>query len=367
VSIAKVAQFAGVSTSTVSRVINAHPSVAPATKRSVREAIEHLGFTPLHKKIGRGEAGSTGKPVGTLGFFVLGADGARPAPGFFRLLQGVTAASEKHGVNVAVSFVSDLSQVPGKIEKSHFDGLLLHGELPPASIENHLKRIPSVWLMANRQRPTWGDQVMPENIVVGELAAWYLTQRGHRHLAYVGVGCNSWFVGVRILAFEHAAAEKEAAAIVLTIPESPADRLGQAPISNEIGEAIVDRLMQIAPKTTGLFVAEDRMLPAIYTALGRRGISIGPDKDIEIISCNYEQPHFLNLRPNPASIDIRPEAIGECGVNRLLWKIRHPDSGERMKIMIEPIVIEPAASLPESPPESETNHIRISVKQEELV
>jgi hypothetical protein len=54
-------------------------------------------------------------------------------------------------------------------------------------------------------------------------------------------------------------------------------------------------------------------------------------------------------------------------VNRLLWKIRHPDSGERMKIMIEPIVIEPAAPLPELPRNSETSHIRISVKQEELV
>lgn len=363
-SIAQVARLAGVSTSTVSRVLNAHPSVAPATKKSVRRAIEDLGFTPIQRRIGRGESASPIRPVGTLGFLVLGSDGTAPAPAFMRLLQGVTAASERHGVNLVFSFVSDLGQLPRKVEESHFNGLLLHGELPTGEIAERLKKIPAVWLMANRQRPTWGDQVMPENINVGELAASYLTQHGHEHLAYVGMGSNSWYIGVRILAFQHAAAEKGAESIVLTAPRGECDRLGQAPISAEAGEAIIARVLQTAPQTTGLFVAEDRMLPAIYAALARRGIQIG--KDIEIISCNYEQPHFLNLRPNPASIDIRPDVIGSCGVERLLWKIRHPDCRERLKIMIEPILIEPAAHA-DAPPAMHTNHIHVSIKEEELV
>src|ERR1700745_2236010 len=45
-SILDVAAAAGVSYQTVSRVINGHPSVRPATRELVLAAIEQLGFRP---------------------------------------------------------------------------------------------------------------------------------------------------------------------------------------------------------------------------------------------------------------------------------------------------------------------------------
>src|SRR5439155_12580425 len=55
-----------------------------------------------------------------------------------------------------------------------------------------LSRIPTVWLMGNRTRPGWGDQVLPEGFGIGELAAKYLLQRGHRHLAFFNLDRNHW-------------------------------------------------------------------------------------------------------------------------------------------------------------------------------
>jgi DNA-binding LacI/PurR family transcriptional regulator len=46
VTIKRVAQEAGVSTQTVSRVINNRPDVAPETRQRVQEVIEELSYHP---------------------------------------------------------------------------------------------------------------------------------------------------------------------------------------------------------------------------------------------------------------------------------------------------------------------------------
>ena len=46
VTIKDVAEVAGVSTQTVSRVINDRPDVADGTRQRVREIIERLGYRP---------------------------------------------------------------------------------------------------------------------------------------------------------------------------------------------------------------------------------------------------------------------------------------------------------------------------------
>jgi hypothetical protein len=49
----------------------------------------------------------------------------------------------------------------------------------------------------------------------------------------------------------------------------------------------------------------------------------------------------MGLTPTPAEIDIRVEAIGFRGVERLLWRIRNPGVRERMITAVDPAVIDP--------------------------
>ncbi len=46
IKLADVAKFAGISTSTVSRVLNNQPGISPSTRSNVREAIRSLGYKP---------------------------------------------------------------------------------------------------------------------------------------------------------------------------------------------------------------------------------------------------------------------------------------------------------------------------------
>ena len=342
-SLQQVAQLAGVSASTVSRVVNDHPAVAAGTAATVRQAMQALSFTPARR---RRSNGRDGRPNGThrataIAFLVFGNSSSKAAPAFERLLHGVSTAANDNNLDLMFSSVSDPAQLPARSLGREVGGLLLHGERPAAAIQARLRTLPTVWLMANRQRPQWGDQVMPDNTVIGEIAAKYLLGRGHRRLAYLGAGGGgAWSLGLRAFAFTQVARDAGADVHAFSADE-PAPDYRRSDGLTAVGESLVRQLAQVAPAPTGLFVAEDRLVPAVDRALRARGLRVGSGGDVEIVSCNNERPHLIGLHPQPATIDIRPDAIGRRGVEQLLWRMRNPDVPERVRHLVEPALIEP--------------------------
>jgi LacI family transcriptional regulator len=345
VSLQQVAQLAGVSTSTVSRVVNAHPAVAADTAASVRQAMLALSFTPAKRRRlnGRdGRAGGTNHRATAIAFLVFGTAGSKAAPAFERLLHGVSTAANDNDLDLMFSSVSDPAHLPARSLGREIGGILLHGERPAPAVAERLRPLPTVWLMANRQRPQWGDQVMPDNTVIGEIAAKYLLGRGHRRVAYLGAGGGgAWSLGLRAFAFAQVARDAGADVHAFSAAERTPDYRRSDGLA-AVAESLVGQLARVtAPAPTGLFVAEDRLVSAIDRALGARGLRVGPGGDVEIISCNNEQPHLIGLHPRPATIDIRPDAIGRRGVEQLLWRMRNPGVPERVRHLVEPALIEP--------------------------
>ena len=364
-SLQRVAQLAGVSTSTVSRVVHEHPSVASETASAVRAAMQRLSFTPAVRRPRNGHAHPNyngnareiRRPATALGFLILGTSGANAAPAFEALLRGVSAACNDNGLSLKIGFVSSASHAPQWLLGREVGGLLLHGDQPADMADERLRSLPAVWLMANRRRPTWGDQVMPNNAVIGDLAAKYLIRRGHRRLAHLGVGGGAWSLRLRSFAFQHAAEDAGATARIFDGPsgQSPWIPPGVAPAGdywNTDGLAaaadamVADLLAGGSLLATGLFVAEDRLLPLVDHALRARGIRSGPGGDVEIISCNNERPHHAGLQSPAAVIDIHPEAIGRRGVEQLCWRMRNRDLRERVRTMVDPTLVEPAEPSP---------------------
>ena len=71
VTIKDVAQAAGVSTQTVSRVINSRPDVSPNTRLRVKQVISDLGYSPnvLARSLSRGRTNTFGVVGYGLGYF----------------------------------------------------------------------------------------------------------------------------------------------------------------------------------------------------------------------------------------------------------------------------------------------------------
>ena len=340
-SISQVAKRAGVSSSTVSRVINNHPRVAPETIRSVRPAMQELGYSPSPTRPGPKPMSRTRRTTPNIAFLVLGGSRNRATPAFEELLRGVSTAAMQHDLDLTFHHVTDPTRLPGRAIEQ-LDGLLLHGAAPSAEVREKLKRLPTVWLMGGVRRPDWGDQALPDGYQVGELAARYLLDRGHKRLAFLNL--DGGHRALRLYGHSFTAAGHDAGAHV--------DRLEQRSEDNgeywhhhsaQSVERLVRQFLQLDPRPSGIFVAEDMQVASLQPALQAQGVKIERN-GVEIISCNNEQPYLVGLTPRPAVIDIRVEAIGRRAVDQLLWRLEHPDVPERMITAIEPLVIPPDAS-----------------------
>jgi LacI family transcriptional regulator len=341
-SITRVAKLAGVSSSTVSRVINNHPRVAPETVQSVRRAMKKLNYTPSDRRPGPKPTNRFRSGTGTanIAFLVFGTSSNRATPAFEELLRGVSGGASANNLNLTFSHVPDIEHLPPNTIDRRIDGVLLHGALPGPEIRKALEGVPAVWLMGNRRRPDWGDQVMPDSYTIGELAADYLVQRGHRQVIFLNLDGDHWPLRLYQQAFLAAAqmAGAQIDSIVLTGPPQ-GEGYWAAPSPARV-EKLVTQYLNRSPRPTGCFVADDMQVAMIQPALQAAGIEIGPGK-VELISCNNERPYLIGLNPRPAVIDIRTESIGRRGVEQLLWRLDHRDVSERIVATVEPSIVLP--------------------------
>jgi DNA-binding LacI/PurR family transcriptional regulator len=248
----------------------------------------------------------------------------------------VSDAAADLNADLLFSFVSDAQDLPRSITNGSTDGVLLHGARPTGSLAARLQGLPTVWLMANRERPLWGDQVMPNNPVIGEVAMKYLAGRGHRHLACLKVADDGWSLRLRAWAFTQAAAEAGLNACVVEAPESISHDMWCSVTLRQTAERIVEQLLSCQPMPTGLFILEARLLPVIHAALSSRGLRVGEGRDVEILSCNSEGHRVPGLDHIPASVGVRADVVGRRGVELLIWRTSNREGSERVSVLVEP-------------------------------
>jgi LacI family transcriptional regulator len=338
-SIAEVAKLAGVSTSTVSRVINRDPRVARQTVGVVREAMERLQYAPSDRRPGpKPGARAAAARSASVALLVLGSSRDRATPAFDDLIRGVASGATAWELTLTYHHVFDLDRLPAQVLNAQVDGLLLHGALPPPATRERLQKFPCVWLMGNRSRPDWGDQVMPDAYEIGDKAARYLMGRGHRRLAFLNLDRNHWPFRVSGRSFLAAAQDAGADCELITDARAP-DEDYWPDFAIGAAEQLVQRFLHLDPRPTGLYVADDMQVAVLQPALQRAGVAIGPGQT-EIISCNNEQTYLVGLFPKPAEIDVRVETVGYRGIERLLWRINHAGQSDRTVSAVEPAVID---------------------------
>lgn len=340
-SITEVAKLAGVSSSTVSRVINNHPRVAPETAEAVRKAMAELSYTPSDRRPGPKPQSRHRATTGNIAFLVFGTTRRTATPGFTELLRGVSEGAGLKGLSLAFAHVADPDELPGRLIEG-VEGLLLHGLPPGPAVRDRLRRIPTVWLMGNRRRPEWGDQVMPDAYAIGDQAARYLMGRGHRRLAFLNLNPDHWPFRLYVHAFSSGCQDAGCSTDTLEEPHDAASDYWH-PYSPQAVERLVKRYLALKNRPTGLFVADDIQVALIQPVLQKHGVELAPGA-VELIACNNEEPYLMGLSPRPAVIDIRIESIGRRGVEQLLWRMEHPNVAERICTTIEPVVVPPPES-----------------------
>ena len=185
-----VARRAGVSPTTVSRVLNNNPIPSTGTREKVWQAVADLNYQPdpafsQALKLRRQTVRTA--PVGTrtIGFFTntFIRDRAQRDDGYYsRVLAGIQAAAQEQEYHLMIEAAPPGERgIPAMVKDNRVDGLLIEGRFPEA-IRRHLsQRFPVVFVDNNYPGEQAGS-VMPNIEAAVTEQVQYLWDLGHRQI-----------------------------------------------------------------------------------------------------------------------------------------------------------------------------------------
>lgn len=332
-TIDEVAKVAGVSKSTVSRVINQSPRVAPEVARKVNKAIVRMGYHPSPRRPGPKPSTRSHIRTGKVLLLVVGY-GIERIGGYPGLMSGIENAIHENGLQLALASLDAGERLPMALNPKEVDGVLLFGkpEALTQAAQSAMGDVPTVGLMRGFDEFQGRiDRVVFDNALVGPMAARYLADHGHRRVVYFNSDPAHPAIIVRQRDFIATAAESGMEVFPIISEFRPEGHQQPA-----VYGAMTDRLLALSPDVTGICVAIGDQMGWLYGSLEARGI---PLRRFDVICADdlpsYLDPHF----PKPAAININLELVGYRGVQQLLWRMANRDVKNRMKLAVEPVLV----------------------------
>ncbi len=344
-SILQVAKIAGVSHTTVARVVNSPETVKPETVERVRSVMRDVGYVPKPRAMRRGPKRGSGKGFKTgnvafltsaEGFHILGY-----SPVMMNVVRGIDEALASYGISMIQGVVNANRQLPPIVSGGGVDGVIIWPDLGEVSQSclSVLRNYQRVYVMTGRERVLPGDRVLNNNEKIGILAAEYLVSAGCEKLLYIDFNDphrarSAWME--RWYGFDEYCGNIPARRVVMDIRshETLDMKMSQ---ENKVLETLRGVFAE-KDFYDGIFFACDSLTAMIYPLLRRIGINIG--EDVKVISCNNERSILAGLDPMPVSIDLHPEEIGAKAVEQLKWRLENQYDKNKVIVEIEPEIIE---------------------------
>ena len=291
VTIKDVARRAGVSPSTVSRVIADHPRISPNTKERVRMIMAELGYYP--NAIARSLVNQTSS-IGVIRSRLTQGDFTNPF--FPAVIQGISSVAHKHGLHLVLSTSSSFTQEDEEclnlLRQRRVDGVILLAShrrdklIPRLAAEG----FPFV-LIGRHEGPEAINWVNNDNFADAKSAVEYLLGKGHRHIACLD-GDPRYVVSVDRLRGYRAALEEQGIQMDAALVE-------HSEFSVDGGYQATLRLLQKQLEFSAIFAVDDLIAIGAMRALQERGFAVG--KDVAVVGFNntilgaYVQPALTSV------------------------------------------------------------------------
>lgn len=336
-TIKEVASAAGVSTQTVSRVINNRPDVSPDTRKRVQEIIDQLGYQPsaLARSLIRQRSYTLG--VVTAGLKYIGPS---------RTLSGITRAAEESGYSLLLKELphfdaNNVVPIFQKLLSRQVDGIIWAvpevGENRnwvnrlPLDIE-----IPIVYLAMKSQEKI--SVVSINNYLGGHIAVSHLLEQGYRHIGHISGPLDWWEARERMAAWRDALKEAN--------HEVKEEHWVEGNWSSESSARVIDKLIRQYPEMDAIFVANDQMALSVMQYACQKGMQI-PD-DLGIVGFD-DIPESAFFWPPLTTIHQDQFNVGEVAVEetiKIIESYRYEHEPVRPKsIMLAPTLVVRKSSL----------------------
>jgi LacI family transcriptional regulator len=352
-TIRDIAAAAGVSTQTVSRVLNNRPDVSPETAERVRQVIRETGYSPnmLARSLTQGRSH-------VLGVVAYGLHYFGPSQ--------VLMAIERQGAELGYAIMLNLILQPETSAVEHvLDGFTSR------QVDGVIWAIPEVGdnrsvlrsRMADLPVPmvlvggTTGQPCLPsiaiDNAAIGRLAAEQLIRGGARHVGIITGPLSWWEARQRLEGWRRTMEAHGRRMEDCLIVE------GDWTVSS--GERAFDAMIEACPDIDAVFAGNDQMALGVLHAALCRGMSVPDDLAVIGVDNIAEASHFW---PPLTTVN---QPLGEAGemavkaLDEIISGARGPLRAAEMPpelVLLEPTLIVRESSRPVAQPEAAEPGVR---------
>lgn len=307
----QVGKLAGVSRSTVSRVVNGHPSVRDEVRERVWAVIRETGYQPH----------AAARSLVTRRTHIIGAVIPEAVmtlfvdPFFSLLLCGITETCNDHGYYLMLALFNgpapEEELYRRQVHSGHLDGVIVASSrmddgLIPALLEDEVP-----FIMVGRHSDGRASYVDVDNVGGSRMAVEHLIRLGHRRIATISGPLSMASGEDRLTGYRQALAAHR-------IPVEE-ELIAEGDFTEGSGTMGMQRLLPASP--TAVFVASDTMAVGALKALREAGLRV-PD-DVALVGFD-DIPIAAALEPALTTVRQPIERLGSMAAELLLHALEHP-------------------------------------------
>jgi LacI family transcriptional regulator len=330
-TIKQVAAAAGVSTQTVSRVLNDRPDVSPETRERVLNVIEDLGYQP--SAVARSLIQQRSY---TLGVVTAGLKYTGPS----RTLSGITQAAANKGYSLLLmelpSFDSNnVTPILQELYSRHVDGVIWAvpevGENRDWLDAPHLDpKVPTVFLNMESRKDT--PIVSIDNYLGGRMVMEHLFEQGYRRIGHISGPLDWWEARQRMAAWKDMLKEKGI--------NANDNHWVEGNWSSSSGARAAQVLFEKYPEMDAVFAANDQMALSVLQAACERSLSVPKDFGIVGFDNLEESPYFC---PSLSTVQVEQQNMGKAAVERIVRIIeagwQNTEVAEPLSVVFKPTLV----------------------------
>ena len=335
-TIKQVALASGVSTQTVSRVINNRPDVAPETRERVMDVIKKIGYQPsaLARSLIQQRSYTLG--VVTAGLKFIGPS---------RTLNGITSAAEEAGYSLILKELphfnaNNIIPIFNGLLSRHVDGIIWAAP----EIGNNRDwvdnlpfelNIPIVYLT---MEPREGLSIISVNNHMGaKIASEHLVEKGYHNIGHIAGPLDWWEARERFNAWKDT---------ITAAGQNDVDKHWvEGNWSSASGMEAAEKLFEVYPQMDAIFAANDQMALGALAIVHERGLKVPEDFGVIGFDNISESEYFW---PALTTIQHDQHQVGAMAVNeiiRIIETIRGKETPEYRTIMLTPNILVRKSSL----------------------
>ncbi len=320
ITIREVAQRAGVSVATVSRVVNGSTTVDSILVERVQAAMTELKYQP--SRVARTLAGYASTLIG-----LLVTDMQNPF--YLDLIRGVEEVAQRHGYLVVVCNTLENAQKEAKYLE-----VLAREPIAGAIVVPAQKQIAGMEYLSARQIPLVAvdrrvedrslDCVVIDNTAAAREAVAHLISNGYRRIGMIGGPKSITNTNERVAGYRQAL---QSAGIPR---EAPLEQRGTL-VGVDVGFHLARKLLELDPPVDAIFAANNRLTVGALRAIYAQRKRI-PD-DVALVGFDEIQwavPEMVSI----TTVLQSAYELGSAAASRLIQRLQKPDA-PRQEIVLQ--------------------------------